>query len=95
MGGGGVIKPKEIGTVILDLENTTVKLHNLTFEQVYYLPGSPKILFILQKCSWDSGECEVIREGTYLKVMGKRAFLVCDNDKSPRSILHVSGCALP
>ena len=29
---GGTIKPKGIGTVVLNLEDDTGKLHNLTFE---------------------------------------------------------------
>ena len=31
---GGLINTKGIGTVILDLEDDTCKLHNLTFEKV-------------------------------------------------------------
>ena len=31
---GGIIKPKEIGTTILDLEGDKGKLHSITFEQV-------------------------------------------------------------
>ena len=41
---GGLIKPKEISTLFLDLEYDTGKLHILTFQQYYYFPGAPKLL---------------------------------------------------
>ena len=41
---GGIIKPKGIFTVVLDLEDNTGQIHNLTFKQVCYFPGEPKIL---------------------------------------------------
>ena len=31
---GGIIKPEGIGTVVLELEDDTGKIHNLTFKQV-------------------------------------------------------------
>ena len=39
-----IIKPKGIGTVTLELEYNTVKLHNILFENIYYFPGAPNIL---------------------------------------------------
>ena len=48
-----------------------------------------------QKWARDRGEYEVGREGTYLKVMGKRSMLVWNNGKPQRTILHDPGCALP
>ena len=46
---GGFINPKRIGNAVLDLENYKGKIHNLTFKQVYSLPGAPKLLVIPQK----------------------------------------------
>ena len=40
---GGIIKPKGVGTVVLNLEYETGKLHTLTFEQVYSFLVAPKL----------------------------------------------------
>ena len=53
---GGLIKPKEISTLFLDLEYDTGKLHSLTFEQYYYFPVAPKLLIGPQKWARDRGE---------------------------------------
>ena len=45
---GGLIKPKGIGTFILDLEYETIQIHNLNFKQVYYFPGLTNILISLK-----------------------------------------------
>ena len=73
--------PKGIGTIILDLEYDIVKIHNLTFKQVYYLPGAPNLLISPQKWAQDRVEGKVGREGNYLKVMGKQSILVWNNGK--------------
>ena len=52
---GGIIKTKGICTVFLDLEVDTGKLHNLTFEQVYYFTGAPTLLTSPQKWAQDRG----------------------------------------
>ena len=49
----GIIKPKGIGTVVLDLEDGTGKLHTFIFEQVYYFPRAPKLLVSPQKWARD------------------------------------------
>ena len=49
----GIIKPKGIGTVVLDLEDGTGKLHTFIFEQVYYFPIAPKLLVSPQKWARD------------------------------------------
>ena len=41
---GGIIKPKGLGKIYLDLDNDTGDLHHLIFHNVYYFPGEPKIL---------------------------------------------------
>ena len=38
---------------------------------------------------------KLVKEETYLKLMGKRSIFVCNNSKSKRTILHAPGCALP
>ena len=73
----------------------TVKLHNLNFEQVYYLPGAPKILIIPQKWAREIEEDEVGREGIYLKAMGKYSVLVWNTEKPQITILHALGCDIP
>ena len=59
----GLIKPKGIGTISLEPEYDTGKLHNI-IKKIYYLPGVPKLLISPQKWSQDRGEDEVRREGT-------------------------------
>ena len=44
-----IIKPKGIGTLNLDLEYDTVKIHNICFKNVYYFPGAHKLLIGPQK----------------------------------------------
>ena len=91
----GLLKPKVIGTVILDLEYDMGKIHDLNLKQVYYFPGAPKLLVSPQKWAQDRGEYKVGREGTYLKVMGKLSILVWNNRKLKRTIPHAPGCAFP
>ena len=43
-GVGRLIKTKGMGTVVLYLEDDTVKIQNLIFKHVYYFPGAPKLL---------------------------------------------------
>ena len=50
-----IIKPKGIGTVTLELEYNTVKLHNIIFENIYYFPGATNILISPQKWPHDRG----------------------------------------
>ena len=56
MGGGtevkgiqGIIEPQGIGITPLDLEDNTVKIHNINFKNVYYLPWAPKLLAVPHK----------------------------------------------
>ena len=92
---GGLIHPKGVGAIVLDLEDDRVQIHNLTFKQVYFFPGAPKLLIVPHKWAQDRVEYKVRREGIYLKVMGKRSILVWNNGKSQRTILHDPGCTLP
>ena len=46
-----IIKNKEIGAVVLDLEYEIGKNQKNIFEQVYYFPGAPKLLISPQKWS--------------------------------------------
>ena len=41
------------------------------------------------------GGSEIVNEGTYLKLMGKRSVLVWENGKYQSTILHAPGCDLP
>ena len=92
---GGFIKTKGIGTILLELEDETGQIHNLTFKQIYYFPITPKLLVGPHKWSQDRGEYEFRREETYLEVMVKHSILVWDNRKSKRTIPHAPVCALP
>ena len=51
----GLIKPKGIVTIVLDMEDDTGKIHNNIFEQVYYFPGVPNLLIVPPKWSQDRG----------------------------------------
>ena len=55
----------------------------------------PRSSSALKKWARDRGEDEVGREGTYLKVMGKRPVLVRNNRKPKSTIFHALGCDLP
>ena len=56
---GGLIKPKGISIVVLDLKYGTGKIQSLNFEQVCYFPGAPKFLFRPQKWARYRQEDEV------------------------------------
>ena len=71
------------------------KIHNLTLKKVYCFPRAPNLLIRPHKWDQDRVEEKVGREGTYLKVMGKRSILVLNNGKLQRIILHAPGYALP
>ena len=65
----------------MDLEDNIGKLQKLNLEQFYYFPVAPNLLVSHQKWARKRGEYEFRREGTYLKVMGKRSILVWNNGK--------------
>ena len=75
-GAGGIINPKGIGNIVLDLEDDTDEFCYIVFEQFYYFPGAPKLLVSPQKLARYKVEDEFGREGNYFKVMGKRSILV-------------------
>ena len=70
------------------------QIHNITFKQVYYFPGAPKVLIRPQKWAQDRGEEKLGREGTNLKLIIKRSILMRNNGKLQRTILHSPRCAL-
>ena len=72
----GIINTKGIVTFALILEDYIGKLQHIIFKNVYYFPGAPNIFISPQEWAQDRGEYEFGREGTYLKVMGKRSVLV-------------------
>ena len=91
----GIVKPQGIGTTSLELEDDKGKIQNIILYIFYYFSGVLKILIIHQKWSRDRRDAELGREGTYLKVMGKRSVLMRNNCKSKRNTLQAPGCALP
>ena len=70
-----------VGTITLELEDDTGKMHSLNLEKIHYFPGEPKLLVRPHK--WDRyiGEANFYREGTYSRVIDKRSILVWDNSK--------------
>ena len=92
---GGIINPKILGTISMDMEDDAGYIHHLNFHNVYYFPSAPKLLVSPQTWARDRGEDEIAHEGTYLKVTRKRSILVWDNRKSQRTVLHALGYALP
>ena len=88
---GGIVNPKGVVIVILDLEYNTGQIHNLIFEQVYYLPRAPNLLTSPQKWARYRVEDDLRRRVTYIKMMVKYSVLVCNDKKSQRTILHDPG----
>ena len=85
----GVLNKRQgIGTIVLYMEDNMGIIHNISFNNVYYFPRAPKLLFIPHKCAQYIGGSKVGREGTYLKLMYKRSIRVCKNRKSQRIVLH-------
>ena len=87
----GVAKPQGIGTIFLELEDNTGKIHKLKFENIYYFPVSPNLLISPQKWASDRGGEKVSRYGTYHKEMDKRSVLVWNNRTSLQTIFHERG----
>ena len=77
----GIIKPKGIGTIILELEDGNGNIYNLNIDILYYFPRLPKLFISIHKWSHDIAEDKVFQEVIYLKVVGKISILVCDNRK--------------
>ena len=53
-----------MGTIVLDLEENTGKLHKFKFKIFYYFHGSSNILISPHKWAYDRGKSEVGQEGT-------------------------------
>ena len=85
----GTSMAEGMGTVRFTLKDDAQVVHNITLENVIYLPGAIKNLISISQWSRDKGDnCAILSRGTY-------SIFCWNQDKNTKTIEHAIGCAIP
>eukprot|EP00957_Ditylum_brightwellii_P208433 15357415-Ditylum_brightwellii.AAC.1 len=89
LGVGGVRKPEGFRTVVFQLTDSMVGVHQIELENVLYIPDAPKNLMSIAQWSEERKDnCGILSQGTYSIFMWKE-------DAYQKLVLHPISCKIP